>query len=106
MVGADSVPKKLGNSSISSVTLVSSDTSDESSTFAVATYVAQEDGEYVACIAGHGAKLTTDGKILLNTGEVNAGGAHTMTLSIIMLNKNNQVTVKGWSNARVYKLDS
>ena len=101
IVGADAVRKKLG-SIISSVALISSD-SQTNPTLAVATYTAEGDGECVICIAGSSPQLKTDGNVLLNTGSFAAGGAHTMILSVILLNKNQSVIVKGWSNARIYK---
>lgn len=99
--GADAVRKKLG--SITNVTLVASHKTDASS-IANTSYIAAENNECLVCLCGSSPVIVTNGVELLSTGKIYSGGAHSMQLSVIILNKNQSVTVKGWANALVYKL--
>ena len=102
-IGADAASKKLLGS-ISEVTLVASKQTGTASTTVKTSYTSTDNGECVVCIAGQGFLVNTDGTELLNTKGITAGGAHHMGLAIILLNKNQSVTVSGWNNARVYRL--
>ena len=56
-------------------------------------------------IAGHGGSISSNGKQLFSTGNIVAGGAHKMLTCSYILEKGQYLTMSGWANTRIYKLN-
>lgn len=57
------------------------------------------------CLCGSSGIITaTGGLTLAEQNKIVSGGAHSMSLKILLLNKGQSVNLSGWNNALVYKL--
>ncbi len=98
-----SVPALTSTSSgISSVTLLKENEKTDGN-FRISSYTATSNITILA-FAGHSASITTTGTKIFDSGLIYAGGAHKFQVVIYKLSSGQSFQIKGWSNAKIYKL--
>ncbi len=100
-----SVPA-LTSSGISSVTLLKENEKTEGN-FKISSYTATSNITILA-FAGHSSEtttsITTTGTKIFASGVIYAGGSHRFQVAIYKLSSGQSFQIKGWSNAKIYKL--